>query len=418
MEEKALSGLTVVDLSTFLAVATCARFFADHGARVIKIESAAGDPCRWNGTSEGRTGDVYENTTWDLENAGKQGLCVNTKTEEGKKILFELLDRADVFLTNWRPQALKKNGLDYESLKARYPKLVYGSLTGYGETGPDCDLPGFDFTAYFARGGFSGDLLQKGHPPINLVPGLGDHQAGMMLASGIMAALLGAQRTGKGDKVTIDLLHTSVFVQAIPVMAAQYKGMGQEYPIDGRTADNPFNCAYRTKDDRWLQLSMPPFDQFYPRFMPIIGREDLAHDPRYTMENITKNHLNREFCDILFDAFEKKTAAEWAQLFTENDIPFSLMQTWDEVLEDRQAWANGTFESFRYPNGSVRTLVRQPVQLASEGWPEYRQGPLVGEHSEEIIRSLGYSDEELQKLHEQGVYCTWEDIAKKRGIEC
>ncbi|NMA38082.1 MAG: CoA transferase, partial [Papillibacter sp.] len=183
-----LKGITVIELGTFIAVPACARFFADNGAEVIKIEPNSGDPVRWNGVSEGRPDDPYENTTYDLENANKRCIVLNLKHPKGREVLFKLLDKADIFLTNWRPQALEKNGLSYETLHEKYPKLVYGTLTGYGDKGPDKDLPGFDFTAYFARGGFMGSLYQKDTWPMNLIPGIGDHQAGLFLAAGVMAA--------------------------------------------------------------------------------------------------------------------------------------------------------------------------------------------------------------------------------------
>jgi cinnamoyl-CoA:phenyllactate CoA-transferase len=129
-------------------------------------------------------------------------------------------------------------------------------------------------------------LRQKGQWPFNLIPGLGDHQASLSLAVGVMAALFHAQRTGVGEKVSTNLLHNSIFIQAVMIQAAQYTELGQKYPIDRHTADNPFNCAYKTKDGRFLQISMPQFDMHYPKFMPLIGLEYLAHEPRYTMDNI------------------------------------------------------------------------------------------------------------------------------------
>ena len=275
-----LSGLKVIELSTFIAVPACARFFADNGAEVIKVEAKGGDAVRWNGTSEGRSDSPYENTTFDLENANKRGIVLNLKSPEGMEILFKLLDDADIFLTNWRPQALAKNGLTYEMLHEKYPKLVYGTLTGYGDKGPDKDLPGYDFTAFWARGGIMDSLRQKDEWPINLIPGMGDHISGMMLASGVMAALYEAQKTGIGKKVSISLMHASIFIQGIMVQAAEYTDLGQKYPISRYTADNPFNCAYKTSDGRFMQISMPPFDMFYPKFMPLIGREDLVGNER------------------------------------------------------------------------------------------------------------------------------------------
>ncbi len=404
-----LSGLKVVELSTFIAVPACARFFADNGADVIKVEARGGDAVRWNGTSEGRSDSPYENTTFDLENANKRGIVLNLKSAEGREILFKLLDGADVFLTNWRPQALEKNGLTYDALHEKFPKMVYGTLTGYGDKGPDKDLPGYDFTAYWARGGVMDSLRQKDEWPINLIPGMGDHQAGLFLAAGVMAALFNAQRTGVGERVSVNLLHSSIWVQSIMLQAAQYTDMGQKYPISRRTADNPFNCAYKTRDGRFMQISMPPFDMFYPKFMPLIGRADLVGNPRYTMDNITKNKLHSEFIDILTEAFEQKTVAEWDEILTENDIPHSVAQSWEEVLADRQARAADVYYEMDYPTGNTRSLVRQPIFIGAE-LPEYKMAPLLGEHSEEILRQLGYGEEQLAALHDSGVYSTWDDL--------
>lgn len=408
-ERKPLEGVRVIEMSTFIAVPACARFFAEFGADVIKIEPKGGDVVRFNGVSEGRLGDPYENTTFDLENAHKRSLVVNLKAPEGREILYKLLEDTDIFLTNWRPQALAKLGLNYEDLKDRFPKLVYASFTGYGETGPDMNLPGYDFTAFWARGGLLGTLYQKDSEPINLIPGIGDHISGMFLAAGIMTALYNAQKTGKGDKVSTSLLHSSIFVQGIAIQAAQYKGLGQTYPISRKTAENPFNNTYKSKDGRFIQLSMPPFDMFYPKFMPLIGREDLVGNPRYTMDSITKNKLHGEFVQIITDAFEQKTAEEWSKILVEGDIPFSICQVWEEVLEDKQAWASGVFEEVDYPSGK-RAMVRPPVCIEGAEAKKYTRGPMLAEHSEEILRELGYTDAQLSELHKTGVYNTWEDV--------
>ena len=408
-QNKPLEGIKVVEMSTFIAVPACARFFAEFGAEVIKIEPKSGDAVRFNGVSEGRLGDPYENTTFDLENAHKKSLVVNLKAPEGREILYKLLEDTDIFLTNWRPQALKKLGLEYEDLKEKFPKLVYASFTGFGEDGPDCELPGYDFTAFWARGGLLGTMYQKDSEPNNLIPGIGDHVSGMFLATGVMTALFNAQRTGKGDKVMTNLLHCAVFVQGIAIQAAQYKGLGQTYPLSRKTAENPFNNTYKSKDGRYIQLSMPPFDLFYPKFMPMIGRGDLVGNERYTMDSIIKNQLNGEFVQIVTDAFAQKTADEWSKILTEGDIPFSIAQVWEEVLEDKQAWAAGVFEEVAYPSAK-RTMVRPPVSIEGADKIPYARGPMLAEHSEEILKGLGYTAEQLKEMHAAGIYNTWDDV--------
>lgn len=408
MSNKPLEGVTVVELATFIAVPAAGRILADLGAKVIKIESPIGDNLRFTAPTEGRPLDQHENTTFDLENANKLGVGLNTKTETGKKILFELLDKADIFLTNWRPQALERAGLDYNQLKGRFPKLVYGNITGYGEKGPDKDLPGFDYTAFFARGGMLGTLYQKGTVPMNVIPGLGDHQCAMMLAAGVLASYIRAQKTGKGEKVSTNLLHTAIYVQGIMVQAAQYPDYGQVYPIDRRTTTSPFIIAYKTKDDRFVQICMPVYDAYYPKFMTSIGRADLAEDERYTkLENVAKNKLSPELYDIVWAQFLTKTAAEWAEIFTRDDIPFSVAQTWEEILEDKQAWAIDTFYTMKYANGNERTLVRMPLDLEEMGLPEYKRGPLLGEDSPAVLKELGYNDAEIKEMIEKKDVIVW-----------
>ena len=403
-----LNGIRVVELGTFIAVPTCGRFLADQGASVIKIESSAGDAVRWNGTSEGRVDDPYENTTFDLENANKKGLVLNLKTPEGKAVLFRLLERADVFLTNWRPQALEKNGLDYPTLHRRFPRLVYGNLTGYGEKGPDRDLPDLISRPI---GPAAACWNRCGRRTVADEPGAGHGRP----SGGTVP-----RRRGDGGAVwrKTDRRGGKGLRQSVPRRdlcpgdydsGAQYTELGQTYPIDRRTADNPFNCAYQTKDGRYLQLSMPAYDTYYPRFMRLIGRADLSDSPRYTMENISKNRLHAEITGILTQALAQKTLLEWADLFTQADIPFAVAQTWEEVLDDKQARAADVYYRMDYPTGNSRLLVRQPVFVGSQP-PAYRRGPLLGEHSEEILCALGYSQAQMEALHAAGVYQTWADL--------
>ena len=161
MGNRPLEGIRVVEMATFIAAPCTARFLADLGAEVIKVEPPKGDPLRYTAVNEGRPLDQKENTSYDLENAGKTCIALNTKSEEGREALEKLLATADVFICNWRQSPLKRAGLDWETLHEKYPSLVYGYVSGYGEKGPDKDLPGFDFTAFYARGGILGPLRDK-----------------------------------------------------------------------------------------------------------------------------------------------------------------------------------------------------------------------------------------------------------------
>lgn len=410
MNKKALEGVTVIELATFIAVPAAGRILADMGATVIKIESLDGDNLRYTAPTEGRPLDQNENTTFDLENANKLGIALNTKTEAGRKILFQLLETADIFLTNWRPKARARAGLDYESLKTRFPKLVYACVTGYGESGPDQDLPGFDYTAFFARAGILGSLYQKGTVPMNVIPGLGDHQCAMALVSGALAAYIRAKNTGEGEYVSTNLLHTSIYTQAIMIQAAQYSDYGQPYPIDRRTTTSPFILAYKTRDERFIQICMPVYDAYYPKFISCIGRADLAEDERYThLQEVAKHKRSPEVYDIIWQQMAQKTAQEWQQIFIENDIPFSVAQTWEEVLKDEQPWAIDVFYSMKYANGSEKALVRPPIAMRECGLPEYQRAPLLGENSPQILGALGYSEAEIARLEADKDIAVWRD---------
>lgn len=412
MSKQLLAGVKVVELATFIAAGTAGRFMADLGADVVKVEPAKGDPLRYTAPSEGRPLDMYENTTWDLENANKRCISLNTKIETGREALFRLLETADVFITNWREPSLAKQGLDYEALKQRFPKLVYGIVTGFGATGPDRDLPGFDFTAFFARGGYLETLRQKGARPMNVVPGLGDHNVGMNLAAGVLAALLNAKSTGHGEKVETSLFETAVFNMGMMIQAAQYTDIGSKFPIDQRERGNPFLSAWMTSDDRYIQTCMPDYNTYFKTFLLAIGLTQYVDDDRYfPIQNLQKNKLYAELNDAVMERFSTKPVEHWKEVLTEADIPFAVAQSWEDLLEDRQAWENDCYFTMNYDNGNARTLVRPPVRFTEMGTPPYERGPFIGEHGPEVLGELGYSAEQIQTMQADGSLYVWDKKA-------
>ena len=399
--KRPLDGVRVVELATFIAAPSCARYLADLGAEVIKVEAPSGDPLRYTAINEGRpTGDL-ENTSFDVDNANKSSICLNTKTPEGREALEKLIARADVFITNVRHKSLVKSGLDYDTLKVKYPKLVMGYVTGYGEEGPDRDLPGFDFTAFFARGGIIGTLFDKDSTPMLTIPGFGDHPVGMYLANGILAALLRARETGRGDKVTVSLLHSAIWAVAIMLQSAQYGMEASRYPKSRSDTANPFNMIHKTKDDRWIQFASPAYDAMYDRFVTALDRPDLVGDGRFFPQANLQNHL-QEFYEIIVEQTATRTLAEWCEIFKAADIPYAVAQTWDELLDDAQAWASHCFYKMRYPTGAARTLVRPPVLFQDTPLPEYQRGPYLGEQTVEILAELGYTGEQIKAMMEAG----------------
>ena len=409
--QRPLEGVKVVEMATFIAAPAVGRLLADLGAEVVKIESAKGDNLRYTAPNEGRPLDPHEDTNFDLENAGKKGIVLDLRAEKGVEVLFKLLEDADVFITNWRPQALERKNLTYDDLKARFPKLVYASLTGYGEKGPDKDLPGFDYTAFFARSGWSGSLYQKGTVPSNLIPALGDHQAALSLTVGILAALFRAKMTGKGEKVTTNLLHTAIWVQAFQIQGCQYGNEfgGVSYPFDRRDNQLPYQPAVKTKDDRFLQVMGPNFNIYYPLIMKAIGREDVLDDPVLgnQVAMLEAGRLGEAY-DIVQEGFQQKPLEEWIPILAELDIPYAVCQTYEEVVTDEQAWANDVFYEMDYPRGP-KALVRTPITMEETPLPPYEKAPLLGEHTEEVLRSLGYADDEVAAMIADGIVGVWSE---------
>lgn len=389
---RALDGIKVIDLATFVAAPSAARFLADQGADVIKVEAIGGDVLRWGTSSDGIPSDPHENIIYDIENGNKRSISLNLKDPECFDVLKKLIAQCDIFITNWRPNALKKMGLDYESLSSKYPAIVYGSITGYGDCGPDVDLPGYDATAFFARSGLQASLHEKDAMPANWFNSMGDRQAGMILAAGVLAALYQAKTTGHGDCVTVSLLATAIFSQATPLEASEYGKV--KYPLRKQELVNPLMGSYQTKDDRWIQLALPVYDMMATPFANAIGHPEWREDPRFTDFKTLNDGSgnNGKFYDTVAEEFKKHDAKEIIEILTKADLPHSLAQTWDEVLVDKQAWATDCFVEMDYPSGK-RTVVRNPVRFKNAGIPEFKKSPLVGENSVEILEELGYSKE-------------------------
>ncbi|MBE5991856.1 MAG: CoA transferase [Paenibacillaceae bacterium] len=392
-----LEGVKVLELATFIAGPCCARYLADLGAEVIKVEAPNGDPLRFTAVNEGRPFGDQEDTSFCLENAGKKCVTLDTKSQAGREVLEKLLADCDIFITNWRQPALKRSGLDYETLKVKYPKMVMGYVSGYGEKGPDKDLPGFDFTAFFARGGVMGTMYDVDSSPMLPIAGFGDHQVGMYLASGVLAALYRARETGKGDQVTVSLFHTALWDIALFLQCNQYGDPSTQYPVSRKKIANPLNVAHKTKDGYWVQFAMPRYDFYYPTFMKALGREDLIGDTRFFPQTALQEHLV-EFYEMLHDEVLKRSLSEVEVMMKEADLPYAVCQTWNQILVDEQAWASDALAKVTFPNGAERTMVRTPVIFSETGLSSYERASYLGEDTEAVLAQLGYSKEQVDAM--------------------
>lgn len=401
-QKRPLEGVKVVELATFIAAPCCTRFLSDLGAEVIKVEAPMGDALRFTAVNEGRPFGDKEDTSYTLENTGKKFITLNIKTEAGRKVLEELIAQADVFVTNNRPNALKKNALDYETLHAKYPKLIHAMVSGYGEKGPDKDLPGFDFTAYFARAGILGTMFDVNAMPMLPIAGFGDHQVGMNLAAGILAALYRAKDTGIGDQVVVSLFHSGVWDVSLYLQSAQYGVPSAQYPIRRDQIANQLQLTHKTKDGRWVQLAMPQYDKLYPKFVTeVLQREDLVNDDRFWPQTNLQSH-GKEFYDIMVAEIAKLDYAELKARMEKADLPYALCQNWQDLLVDEQAWASDILAKVKFPNGEERTMVRTPVMFGETDLPPYERASFMGEQTREILDMLGYSKEQIDAMIEAG----------------
>lgn len=395
MDNKALlKGVRVVELSSFVAAPCCAKLLGDWGAEVIKIEPLGGDGIRVMGGTFKSPCTDEENPMFELENGNKKGISVNVKTKEGVEIIHKLLAKADIFITNVREQALSKIGLTYDQLKDEFPALIHAHILGYGENGPLKDKPGFDYTAYFARGGVSQSLMEKGTSPCNTAAAFGDHYAGVSLTAGILAALYKKQMTGEGDRVTVSLYHTALYGMGMMITTAQY---GNKMPISRANPNSPLMTTYKCKDGKWIQLALIQYNKWLPKFCNVINRPEIMEDERFNDIKVMPLHVD-EMVEIVGEAMLEKTLDEWSALLEEADLPFEKVQSCEDILEDEQAWANDFLFKTKYANGNEGVLVNGPVKFKTMGIKEYTPAPRVGEHTEEVLKELGYTEEEILNM--------------------
>lgn len=400
---KPLEGIKVVDLTTYMATPATGRVLGEWGADVIKVEAAKGDPCRVTQAAVfNMPMSDDENLAFDMVNLNKRFISLDLKSEVGAEVMDKLLAQADVFLTNTRTKSLKKLGLDWETLHAKYPRLIMGHGLGYGKRGAEKDDPGFDVTCYMARGGVFGTTVNRGDSPMIPTNGYGDLQASMFLAAGICAAIIGRATTGEGDYVTCALQHAGVFALMTGMISAQY---GNPYPKSRLEVICPFNNVYMTGDGKYIAMCDPEYDRDYNKIMALIGRDDLIDDPKYVnCVKMNEAGLNAEVVGVMDEALAKMTCTDALKLFKDAGIPIELCQTPLDVYEDQNVWDNDYLVKIKYPD-SERNIPTAPIQFESQSAPVYTPTGMLGSSTVEIMKDLGYTDEQIDAALADGSVC-------------
>jgi crotonobetainyl-CoA:carnitine CoA-transferase CaiB-like acyl-CoA transferase len=325
-------------------------------------------------------------------------MTINLKNPKGMEVMDKLLSDADVFITNIRSKSLAKLGLDYETMKEKYPRVVWTQCLGYGEAGPEKDSAGFDVTCYMARGGVFGTTVNKGGDPMIPTNGYGDFQVSLFLASGICAALYNRDRTGKGDKVTVSLHHAAVFALSTGMVSAQY---GNQYPKSRFEVIAPTNNVYRTKDGKLLAMCAPEYDRDFNKIMALIGREDLKDHPDYSnCDHMNALGKNREVVEILDEAIGKFDLKDILKIFKDNDVPCEICMEPNDVYEDEQVWANEVMTKLDCPSGK-RNIPLNPVKFGSFK-PEVKVTRAQGSDTKEIMKELGYTEAQIEEYIAEG----------------
>ncbi|MCV7300331.1 CoA transferase [Mycobacterium barrassiae] len=379
-----LEGIRVVELGVWVAGPAAGGILADWGADVVKIEPPTGDPARMFGRMLGV--EDGSSPPFDMDNRGKRSIVLDVTTDEGRATARELLSDADVFLTNVRPGALARLGLDFESVATDNPALVYGLITGYGETGPDADRAAFDVAAYWARSGLAHLLTRPGDTPPFQRGGMGDHTAGMTLAGAVCAALVSRGRTGRGQMVSTSLYRQGVYTVSFDLNT--FLMTGNPIAIGQReTMGNPCMNNYAAGDGRRFWIVGLQAGRHWPPLCRAVGRNGWLTDPRF--DTPLNRAINaRELIAELDEIFATKTLAEWAEIFAgEPELFWSPINSLEDVLGDEQFHAAGGIVNVPDGEGGI-PMVASPADFHGTPWQPRSPAPELGQHTAEVLAEL------------------------------
>jgi crotonobetainyl-CoA:carnitine CoA-transferase CaiB-like acyl-CoA transferase len=394
-----LDGVKVVELTMFQQGPVCGTKLGDMGADVIKVEPPTGDPARGFmriiGTMVGLKGRNYY---FENHNRNKRSIVLDLKTERGMEIFLKLIDSADVFVTNLSIEAPIKMGIGPEVLLERNPRLIYAQASGWGRKGPDAHGLSFDYTG-IGRSGLMMSCGERGTPPAQVLPGLGDELGGMVCAWAVCTALYARERTGKGQLVDTSLMGSIVSMLSLVLSAPAI--LGQEFPREVRAeAGNPIYNHYKAKDDKWFILAHLQPDRYWPNVCRALGMPELENDPRFN--SIEARGANaRELIAIMDKQFLARTREEWFEIFKKEGIIYTPIQSTGEVVNDPQALANDYVTWFDHPVLGRTKVVGFPWDFSKTPASVRREAPEFGQHTEEILLELSYTWDDITKLRDE-----------------
>ena len=392
-------GLNVVDAGSWVAGPASATMLADYGANVIKIEMPTGDPFRRLAQGPG-TPNADIDYAWAQDARNKRSIALNLNATSGIRILKQLVENCDVYVTNYPLAMRRRFGLTYRELKPLNPRMIYASLTAYGEQGPEKDRVGFDLVAYWSRTGLMDLVRNVGAKPAPSIPGLGDHPTAVALYAAIVTALLHRERTGEGSMVHTSLIANGMW-SASCIAAAKFAHGSDFSNYPSLTARYFTRELYQTRDGRWLQFSMVRTSEEIATFFQVLGLAHLLEDPRF---QTTRGRI--ESGDALANEIRPlvltRDAREWLEVLRIASVPVSLLATVDDLPSDPQLFANSIL---REPDETIGAdyVINHPVNVEASGRAPVKRAPNVGEHSTQILAELGYDLKAIEGFREDGV---------------
>ncbi len=391
-----LNGIRVLDLTHVLAGPFCTQILGDLGAEVIKIERpGVGDPTRRMPPHTMKDQSAY----FMALNRNKKSLTLDLKAPEGKEIFYGLTRKADVVMNNFTPGTMEKLGLGYEDLKKINPKIVWASVTGYGQTGPYRERPSYDIIVQ-AMGGAMSYTGEPGKPPVRCGIPIGDLGGAVFAVIGILSALVSRSMSGEGRMVDISMLDVQI---ALHTYRAKYYFVAGEIPQPVGTAhvSNVPLRAYPTKDSALVIEAY--IDHFFRNLCKNMDMEKLADDPRFSTR--VQRLENREELDrILEEAFLKKTTDEWLELFVKLEVPAGPINTVDKAMADPQVLSRDMVVEIDSPHVGRTKDVGSPIKVSGVDQVKYIHPPALGEHTEQVLKDiLGYGAEKIATLRKQKV---------------
>ncbi|MBS0546871.1 MAG: CoA transferase [Proteobacteria bacterium] len=394
-----LHGLRVLDLASFIAGPVASTVMGDYGAEVIKIEPPGdGDPQRKLGQAHSIPQHPV-NFCWHLINRNKRAIVLDLKNADGRAAFDRLVRTADVMVVNFPLKVRERLRMRYADVAPLNPRLIYASMTGYGEQGPDAEQPGFDSTAFFARSGLLDALTYEGGPPAFSLPAQGDQMAGMNLFAAISMALLHRERTGEGSEVSTSLHASGLWSNGLLAQGALLGAFVAPRPPRTKPRSALAN-QYRTQDGRWIQLTIVREDKLWPELCKALERTDLLDDPRFRTTEIRRAHAT-ELAAILDPVFAARPWPEWKTRLRQHEITFGLLGVLRDVPDDEQATANGAVVQTAV--AEMPRSISAPIRLSFAAAPAPPgPGPAHGADTEAILAELGYEPAEIDRLRASG----------------